>query len=70
MCDANRCKGKEGYPNLAFEEVIYLFNRKILGVSSIQSGTRNDQSIVKLSKKWHWSMTSGSSGICTMPIDK
>ncbi len=45
--DLNRCKGKEAYPTLAFE-VISGFDREILGVSSIQFGTRNDQHIVKI----------------------
>ena len=45
--DRNRCVGKEGYPTLAFE-VVSGFDREILGVSSVQSGTRNDKHIVKL----------------------
>ncbi len=47
--DMNRCIGKEGYPTLAFE-VVSGYDRKILGVSSVQFGTRNDQHIVKLDK--------------------
>ena len=47
--DRNRCVGKEGYPTLAFE-VISGFDREILGVSSVQFGTRNDKHIVKLDK--------------------
>ena len=47
--DANRCTGKEGYPTVAFE-VISGFDREILGVSSIQFGSRNDKHIVKLDK--------------------
>ena len=45
----NLCKGKEDYPTLAFE-VISGFDREILGVSSVQFGTRNDKHIVKLDK--------------------
>ncbi len=45
--DLNRCKGKEGYPTVGFE-VITGFDRQILGISSIQFGTRNDQHIVKI----------------------
>ena len=45
--DINQCKGKEGYPTVAFE-VISGFDREILGVSSVQFGTRNDQHIVKI----------------------
>lgn len=45
--DRNRCVGKEGYPTLAFE-VVSGFDREILGVSSVQYGTRNDQHIVNL----------------------
>ena len=47
--DVNQCKGKEGYPTVAFE-VISGFDREILGVSSVQFGTRNNQHIVKLDK--------------------
>ena len=49
MCpagDINRCKGKEGYPSVAFE-VVSGFDRQILGVSSVHFGTRNDQQIVR-----------------------
>ena len=45
--DFNRCKGKEGYPTLAFE-VVTGFDREIFGISSVQFGTRNDKHIVKL----------------------
>ena len=45
--DKNRCTGKENYPTLSFE-VISDNYPCILGVSSIQFGTRNDQHIVKL----------------------
>lgn len=45
--DANRCKGKEGYPTLAFE-VISGYDRQILGVAAVQFGTRNDKHIVKI----------------------
>ena len=45
--DTNRCKGKEGYPTLAFE-VITGYDRQILGVSAVQFGTRNDKHIVKI----------------------
>eukprot|EP00956_Cyclotella_meneghiniana_P025798 scaffold54583_cov64-Cyclotella_meneghiniana.AAC.1 len=45
--DRNRCTGKEKFPTLAFE-CISDNKRRILGVSSIQYGTRNDQHIVKL----------------------
>jgi len=45
--DFNRCKGKEGYPTVAFQ-CITGFDREILGVSSIQFGTRNDKHIVKI----------------------
>lgn len=47
--DYNRCKGKEAYPTVAFQ-VISGFDREILGVSSVQFGTRNDKHIVKLDK--------------------
>jgi hypothetical protein len=47
--DSNRAKGKEGYPTVAFE-VITDFDRRILAISSIQFGTRNDKHIVKLDK--------------------
>ena len=52
MCpagDYNRCKGKEGYPTLAFE-AISDHHRRIMGISSVQFGTRNDKHIVKLDK--------------------
>ena len=45
--DYNRCKGKEGYPTLAFEAVTDN-KRRIMGISSVQFGTRNDKHIVKL----------------------
>ena len=45
--DYNRCKGKESYPTLAFEAVTD-HNRRIMGISSVQFGTRNDKHIVKL----------------------
>ncbi|KAL9182044.1 hypothetical protein ACHAXT_012387 [Thalassiosira profunda] len=45
--DMNRCVGKEGYPTLAFE-VISGYDREIMGVSSVQFGTRNDKHIVRL----------------------
>ena len=44
--DFNRCKGKESYPSIAFQ-CISNFDRRILGVSRAQYGTRNDKSIVK-----------------------
>ena len=44
--DYNLCKGKEGYPSVAFE-VITGYDRQILGVSSMHFGTRNDQRIVR-----------------------
>jgi len=44
--DFNRAKGKESYPSIAFE-VISDFDRRIMGVSSAQFGTRNDKQIVK-----------------------
>ena len=50
MCpagDYNRCKGKEGYPTLAFEAITD-HSRRIMGISSVQFGTRNDKHIVKL----------------------
>ena len=50
MCpagDYNRCKGKEGYPTLAFEAITD-HNRRIMGISSVQFGTRNNKHIVKL----------------------
>ena len=47
--DSNRAKGKEGYPTVAFE-VISDFDRRILAISSIQFGTRNDKHIVKIDK--------------------
>ena len=47
--DYNRCKGKEAYPTVAFQ-VISGFDHEILGVSSVQFGTRNDKRIVKLDK--------------------
>jgi hypothetical protein len=45
--DKNRSKGKEGYPTVALE-VVSGFDRQILGISSIQFGTRNDKHIVKI----------------------
>lgn len=45
--DRNRCTGKEKFPTLAFE-CISDQKRRILGVSSVQYGTRNDLHIVKL----------------------
>jgi len=44
--DANRAKGKEGYPTLAFQ-CITDFNRRILAVYGPQFGTKNDKDIVK-----------------------
>jgi len=44
--DFNRCKGKESYPTIAFQ-CISDFNRRIMGVSRAQYGTRNDKSIVR-----------------------
>jgi hypothetical protein len=44
--DANRAKGKEGYPTLAFQ-CIPDFNRRILGVYGPQFGTKNNKDIVK-----------------------
>jgi hypothetical protein len=43
--DINRCKGKEGYPSVGFE-VVSGFDCQILGVSSVNFGTRDDQQIV------------------------
>ena len=45
--DYNRCKGKEKYPTLAFETVTNN-QRQIMGISSVQFGTRKDKHIVKL----------------------
>ena len=45
--DYNCCKGKEGYPTLAFEAITD-HNRRIMGILSVQFGTRNDKHIVKL----------------------
>ncbi|KAL7454130.1 hypothetical protein ACHAXS_000322 [Conticribra weissflogii] len=42
--DANRCKGKESYPSMAWCDN----TRKIIGISSVQFGTRNDKHIVKI----------------------
>ncbi|KAL9185687.1 hypothetical protein ACHAXT_003464 [Thalassiosira profunda] len=47
--DLSRAKGKEGYPSIAWE-VISDFDRRVLGVSSAQFGTRNDKHIVKIDK--------------------
>jgi hypothetical protein len=43
--DFNRCKGKESYPTITFQ-CISNFERRIMGVSRAQYGTRNDKSIV------------------------
>ena len=43
--DHNRCKGNESYPTLAFE-VVSDNSRCILGISSVQYGTHNDQHII------------------------
>lgn len=58
-CNSNRCVGKEGFPTVAFE-VVSDNSRRILGVSSVQYGARNDQHIVKLDetvsnlkRKWY-----------------
>ena len=45
--DDNRAKGKDSYPTLAFE-CISDFDRRIMGVSHAQFGTRNDKHIVKI----------------------
>jgi hypothetical protein len=37
--DYNRCKGKEGYPSVAFE-VITGYDRQVLGISSIHLGLK------------------------------
>ncbi len=47
--DANCCKGKESYPLMAWE-VISDNTRKIIGISYVQFGTRNDKHIVKIDK--------------------
>ena len=44
--DINRCKGKVGYPSVAFEGVSG-FDLQILGVLSVHFGTWNDQQIVR-----------------------
>jgi len=44
--DINRCKGKEGFPSVAFE-VVSGFDCQILGVLSVHFGTRSDQQIVR-----------------------
>ena len=44
--DYNRCKGKEGYPSVAFE-IVTGYDHQILGVPSVHIGTRNDQKIVR-----------------------
>jgi hypothetical protein len=43
--DISPCKGKEGYPPVAFE-VVPGFECQILGVSSVHFGTQNDHPIV------------------------
>lgn len=45
--DNVKAKGKEGYPTLAFE-CVSDNRRKVLGISSVQFGSRNDQHIVRL----------------------
>ena len=45
--DYNRAKGKESFPSIAFQ-CITDFDRRILGVSSAQHGSRNDKHIVKI----------------------
>ncbi|KAL7543618.1 hypothetical protein ACHAWF_007427 [Thalassiosira exigua] len=45
--DVNRAKGKESYPTIAFE-VITDNERRVIGISTAQFGTRNDKHIVKL----------------------
>ena len=44
--DFNQCKGKEGYPSVCFE-VITGYDHQVLGVSSVNFGTRNDLRIVR-----------------------
>ncbi|KAL7530316.1 hypothetical protein ACHAXR_004880 [Thalassiosira sp. AJA248-18] len=50
--DRNRAKGKEGFPTLAFKVVSGFADRQVMGVSSVQFGTRNDKHkhIVRLDK--------------------
>lgn len=50
--DFNRCKGKESYPSIAFQ-CISNFERRIMGVSRAQYGTRNDKSIVRRDHNVH-----------------
>ena len=45
----NHCKGKDGYPSVAFE-VLTGFDHQILEVSSVHFGTQNDQYIMKIDK--------------------
>ena len=45
--DNVKAKGKEGYPTLAFECVTNN-QRKVLGISAVQFGSRNDMHIVRL----------------------
>lgn len=47
--DFNRAKGKESFPSIAFQ-CISNFDRRIMGVSSAQFGSRNDKHIVKIDK--------------------
>ena len=55
--DFNRCKGKESYPTIAFQ-CVSNFERRILGVSRAQYGTRNDKSIVRRDHNVHAVCTS------------
>ncbi len=45
--DDNCCKRKENYPSLAWEG-ISAHNHKVLGILSVQFGTRYDKHIVKI----------------------
>lgn len=45
--DLNTYKGKEKHPSFAFE-VVSRSNRQVMGIATIQPGTRNDKHIVKL----------------------
>ena len=43
------CKGKEGYPSLAYEAVVD-HHRRILSVTKSHYGARNDKTIIKFDK--------------------
>ena len=60
--DLNTYKGKEKHPSFAFE-VVSRPNRQVMGIATIQPGTRNDKHIVKLDQnvaairdKWYSSV--------------